>query len=432
VKISENKLKVILPFAILTVGALIAVVMIKSRAPVPTRPTVEYAPLVRVVEVQPQELRLMVHTQGTVKARTETNLVAEVAGTIVKVFRGFAAGGFFEEGDVLAEIDASDYRVAVATAEGTVAQARVRLETEQAQGEVAREEWSQLGTGGDSPLATRELQLQEAQAALAAAEAMLEKARRDLARTRIRAPFAGRIRTKLADLGEYVAPGVPVADVYSVDFAEVRLPVPDADLAFLDLPVDYRGAAAQEPGPEVVLYADFAGRRHSWNGRIVRVEGEIDRVSRMVNVVAQVEDPYGKHNGDDPLPLAVGMFVEAEIVGSLVANAITVPRTALRGGSVLIVDEEDRLRFRDVDVLRVERGYAVVVGGLNAGDRVCVSTLEAVSDGMKVRPAHPPAGEPAHPPAGEPAGADSATGDAPAEQPPAVNETETTTAGGTK
>lgn len=388
-KISESKLKVILPFAILIVAALIAMVMVKSRSPVPTRPIVEYAPLVRVVEVEPRELQLEVHTQGTVRARTETKFVAQVAGTIISVSRSFASGGFFEKGDVLVEIDASDYRVAVATAEGSVAQARVRLETEDAQGEVAREEWAQLGTGSESPLATRELQLREAQAALAAAEAMLEKARRDLARTKVRAPFAGRIRAKLADLGEYVAPGVPVADVYSVDFAEVRLPIPDAELAFLDLPVDYRGAAAKEAGPEVMLFADFAGKRHSWKGRIVRVEGEIDRVSRMVHVVAQVADPYGKQDGEDSLPLAVGMFVEARIAGSVIADAIKVPRTALRGSRVMIVDEENKLRFRDVDILRVDRGYAIILGGVTRGDRICVSTLEAVSEGMKVRTAEP-------------------------------------------
>ena len=384
-KISENKLKVILPFAILAVGALIAAVMVKSRAPVPTRPAIEYAPLVRVVEVQPETLRLTVRTQGTVKARTETNLVAEVAGTIVHVSRSFESGGFFEKGDVLVEVDPSDYRVAVAIAKGTVAQVKVRLEIEEAQAKVAREEWTQLGTGEDSPLATRELQLQEAQAALVAAEARLEKAKRDLARTKIRAPFAGRVRAKIADLGEYVAPGVPVASVYSVDVAEVRLPVPHVNLAYLDLPVDYRGAAAQEPGPEVILYTNFAGKRHSWAGRIVRVEGEIDPVSRMVHVVAQVNDPYGKQESEDGLPLAVGMFVEAEIVGSVVDGAITVPRTALRGGQVLIVDDEDRLRFRDVDVLRVDRQSAIIVGGLASGERVCVSTLEAVSEGMKVR-----------------------------------------------
>jgi RND family efflux transporter MFP subunit len=382
---SEKRLKIILPFSILAVGAVIAFALVKSRAPVPTRPTIEYAPLVRVVEARPETRQLTVFTQGTVKARTETNMVAEVAGSIVSVSRSFASGGFFEKGDILVEIDASDYRVAVKMAEGVVAQARVRLETEDAQAEVAREEWRELGTGGDSPLATRELQLQEAQAALEAAEAGLEKAKRDLARTKIRAPFVGRVRAKLADLGEYVAPGVPVANVYSVDFAEVRLPVPDADLAYLDLPIDYRGAAAQEPGPEVVLYADFAGQRHSWAGRIVRVEGEIDPVSRMVHVVAQVEDPYGKHGESDPLPLAMGMFVEAEIMGSVVEGAFTVPRTALRDGQVLVLDDEDRLRFREVVILRINREDAIIVGGLAAGERVCVSSLEAVSDGMKVR-----------------------------------------------
>lgn len=409
-KISENRLKVVLPFAILAFGALVAVVMVKSRAPVPTRPTVEFAPLVRVVDVGPEVHTLTVHTQGNVKARTETNLVAEVAGTVVRVSRSFAAGGFFKKGDVLLEIDPSDYRVAVATAEGTVAQAKVRLETEEAQAAVAREEWEQLGTGGDSPLATRELQLEEARAALTAAQARLEKAKRDLARTKIRAPFAGRMRVKLADLGEYVAPGVPVAGIYSVDFAEVRLPVPDADLAYLDLPVDYRGEAAQEPGPEVVLYADFAGERHSWTGRIVRVEGEIDPVSRMVHVVAQVEDPYGKRGDEDPLPLAVGMFVEAEIMGRVVENAIILPRTALRERQVLVVDDEDRLRFRDVDVLRVDREYVVIVGGLEADERICISTLEAVSDGMKVRTA----------------GGDRSSGDAPVAEPSGDSESRET------
>lgn len=409
-KISENKLKIILPFAILAFGALIAVVMVKSRAPVPTRTAVEFAPLVRVVDVRPEVHTLAVYTQGTVKARTETNLVAEVVGTVVRVSRSFAAGGFFEKGDVLLEIDPSDYRVAVATAEGAVAQAKVRLETEEAQAAVAREEWEQLGTGGESPLATRELQLEEARAALTAAQARLEKAKRDLARTKIRAPFAGRMRVKLADLGEYVAPGVPVAGIYSVDFAEVRLPVPDADLAYLDLPVDYRGEAAQEPGPKVVLYADFAGEKHSWTGRIVRVEGEIDPVSRMVHVVAQVEDPYGKREDEDPLPLAVGMFVEAEIMGRVVENAITLPRTALRERQVLVVDDEGRLRFRDVEVLRVDRENAVIVGGLEAGERVCISTLEAVSDGMKVRTA----------------GGEQSSGDAQTDEPSGDGETEET------
>jgi len=385
VKISEKKLKVILPFGIVLIGALIAMAMVKSRSPVEMRPPVEFAPLVRVIEVTPQVTRLLIKTQGTVKPRTEGQLVAEVAGQVIWVSPGFAAGGFFEKGDVLVRVDARDYELALVTARGQVAQAQVRFETEEAQAEVAREEWEQLGTGGDSPLATRELQLQEAAASLASAEAALERAERNLRRTGVRAPFAGRVRAKLTDIGEYLAPGVPVASVFSVDYAEIRLPIPDTELAYVDLPVDYRGETAQQTGPLVHLYADFAGSRHHWEGRIVRVEGEIDPQSRMVHAIAQVADPYGKGEGKDPMPLAVGLFVEAEIEGHQIENVYIVPRAAIRGDRVMVVDDDDRLRFRDVEILRNDRKNVVVSAGLSPGDRVSVSTMQAVSDGMKVR-----------------------------------------------
>jgi RND family efflux transporter MFP subunit len=401
VKISESKLKVILPFGILIVGAVIAMVMVKSRSPVEMRPTTEFAPLVRVIEVQPEETTMVVKTQGTVKPRTEGELVAEVAGRVVWVSPGFAAGGFFEKGDVLVQIEARDYELAVVTARGQVAQAKVRYQTEEAQAEVAREEWEQLGTGNDSPLATRELQLQEAVAALAAAEAALERAERNLRRTRVRAPFAGRIRAKLTDVGDYLAPGLPVASVYSVDYAEIRLPIPDADLAYVDLPVDYRDKAAQETGPVVHLYADFAGSRHHWRGRIVQVEGEIDPQTRMVHAVAQVDDPYGRGGESGRMPLAVGLFVEAEIEGLRINNAYILPRSALRGQQVLVVDADERLRFRDVSILRNDRENVYITGGLQPGERVCVSMLQAVSDGMKVRTVDMDGEKPQEKPAGQ-------------------------------
>jgi hypothetical protein len=179
---------------------------------------------------------------------------------------------------------------------------------------------------------------------------------------------------------------VTVANIFAVDYVEVRLPIPDAELAYLDLPLDYMGVAEEQNGPEVLLTADFAGERRRWTGRIVRVEGEIDPVSRMVHVVAQVDDPYGRHGDTAQTPLSVGLFVEAEIIGREVDNAVVLPRSALRrDGTVLIVDEESRLRFRDVDVLRAGRKDAIITGGLSAGERVCISVLEAVTDGMKIR-----------------------------------------------
>jgi multidrug efflux system membrane fusion protein len=384
--LTERKLKILLPVAILVIGAAAAVLMIRSRAPVATRPTAEYTPLVRVIEVRPRDYRFTVRAHGTVRPRTESALMSEVAGTVVEVAPVFAAGGFFEEGDVLVVIDPVDYELAVVTARGQVAQAKVLVQTEEAQAQVAREEWRDLGDGEAPPLAAREPQLEEARAALAAAEAALERAERDLARTRIRAPYDGRVRGKLVDVGQYVSPGTPLADIFAVDYAEVRLPIPDSDLAYLDIDVNYdaRSAGGAVSAPDVLLSADFAGERRRWWGKIVRVEGEVDPVSRMINLVAQVRDPYWRRDGAAPLP--AGLFVDAEIQGRKVEDVVTLPRSAMRGGDrVLVVDKEGRLRFRNVKVLRVDRSEAVIGGGLTSGELVCVSLLEAVTDGMKVR-----------------------------------------------
>jgi RND family efflux transporter MFP subunit len=321
-----------------------------------------------------------------VTPRTETALVSEIAGRVVRVASSFAAGGFFEKGDVLVSIDPRDYELAVITSRGLVAQAKVRAELEEAQAKVARKEWEELGDGKTSPLATRELQLEEARAALAAAEAALEQAERNIERTSIRAPFTGRVRSKTVDVGQFVSPGTPVASVFAVDYVEVRLPIPDSDLAYLNLPINFNNNSSIPGGPDVHFYADFAGKRQQWNGRVVRVEGQIDPISRMVHVVAQVNDPYGMKKGKDYTPLTIGLFVEAEIMGHMVKDAIVLPRSAIRGkNTVLIIDEESRLRFRDVEVLRTGRTDVVITGGLEPGENICVSTIEAVTDGMKIR-----------------------------------------------
>ena len=177
-----------------------------------------------------------------------------------------------------------------------------------------------------------------------------------------------------------------MARIYAVDRAEVRLPIPDHELAFLELPLTYRGESLEAPGPEVRLRASFAGGEYVWSGRVVRTEGEIDPQTRMVHAVAQVDDPYGRGEDPDRPPLAVGLFVEAEIEGRLVRDAFVVPGAALRDtNQVLVIDDEDRLRFREVEVLRADRRQVVIGAGLEAGERVCVSPLEAVTDGMRVR-----------------------------------------------
>ena len=213
--------------------------------------------------------------------------------------------------------------------------------------------------------------------------------------------YAGRVRSEQVDEGQFASRGVALAKLYAVDYAEVRLPLPDRDLAYLDLMLARRtrasDALSESSGPAVVLRAEFAGKQHAWTGRIVRTEGELDPKSRMVQVVARVEDPYGAAAGDDRPPLAVGLFVEAEIEGRVVEGVFVLPSSALRHGRsqegghrVLVVDADSRLRFREVDVLRKEHGRVIVGGGLVAGERVCISSLRAVTDGMRVRVAEDP------------------------------------------
>ena len=379
-------LKTLLPMATLAVASAWAWKIFNDRPVVETRPPEVPVPVVRAVPAQLQTLRLTVMSQGTVAPRTQTTLFPEIAGRVLQVSPSLADGGFFEAGAELLRIDPTDYQFQVVQAEAQIAQAQLSLETEEAQAEVARKEWQSLGKGEASPLLRRVPQIARAKAALSSAQAALAQAERNLEKTRINAPFAGRVLRKNVDIGQYVTPGTPVATIYSVDYAEIRLPLPDEELAYVDLPLSYRGDGSQKRQPVVLLRTEFGQRQHSWTGRIVRTDGTIDPQTRMIHAIAQVADPYGRGPDPDRPPLAVGMFVEAEIQGRLMQDVVTLPRAALRGeDQVLIVDPESRLRFRRVNVVRLERERVLIDSGLKEGELVSLATLTTVVDGMKVQ-----------------------------------------------
>ena len=377
--------KALLPLVIVAAAGFGAVTMIMNRPPVETVTPVIEPPGVRVHEVTLSDAPLSVTSQGTVRPRTESQLVPEIAGRVTWVASSFAEGGFFEAGDVLVKIDPFDYEQALVSARSQLAQARLRLAEEEAEAEVAQREWDTLGRGDPRELALRKPQLEDARASVAAAEAGVERATRDLQRAEIVAPYAGRVRTKNVDIGQYVRVGDAIATVYAVDVAEIRLPLPDDELAYLDLPLSYRGVERQAQ-PGVTLRATFAGETHTWNGRIVRTESEIDSVSRMVHAVAEVGDPYAPGPNPNRPPLAVGMYVEAEIGGRTARDVAVLPRQALRGRDrMLVVTPGDRLSFRTVDVLRTSTESVIVSAGLQAGELVVISPLDTPTDGMRVQ-----------------------------------------------
>jgi len=372
-----------LAIAAVVVGLII---MLSITAPQPERAEPEIRPAaVFVAEAERQPVTLQVRARGEVKPLTEIDLTAQVAGMVDWVNPSFVEGGFFEAGETLIRLEDADYRLAVTRAEALVAQRRQQLIREQAEAELAAQEWEAIGEGEASPLTLREPQLADARAQLAAAEASLAEARLNLDRTSISAPFSGRVRTKAADLGQYVGPGSRLGRVFSTERVEVSLPLSDSELAQLGIPVAF-SASDSAPGPEVVLSATVAGERREWTGRVARTGGAIDPTTRTLAAVVQVEGPYEAAADAAGAPLAVGLFVEAELAGRRIDNAFVLPRGALRGSDEIYVATDERtLDIRTATVLQATRERVVLTGGVREGERVITSAVRGAAQGMPLR-----------------------------------------------
>lgn len=380
-KLSSIDLKVVLPALLLLVagGAAWAIVAFKPQT-LPQTP-LPNVPVVEVIKAEARQLALNVYSQGVVMPRQPIDLVAEVGGKIVQLHPAMVPGGFFADHEQLLTVDTRDYDYAIVSAEAGVAEAKRALIAEQAQVEQAHAEWQALGVGEASDLALRKPQLAEAEAKLKAAQAALAKAKLNRNRCELRAPFAGRVLTANIGLGQYVQAGVTVARIYPSDLAEIRLPVGTDQLAFLDLPLGTDSTRGH--WPNVTLKAEIGGKTASWQGRIVRSEAILDQASGQLYLVAQVKDPYRAKSGQPPL--LNGLFVQAEIEGRTRDGLFALPRASVNSlQQVKIVDADQRLQFRQLELLRSETDQVIVKAGLQDGDLVIVSDMAIPVTGMKV------------------------------------------------
>jgi len=376
--------KALLPAAVL-VGALALSAALVVARPVPEAQSIAAArPVVAVVPVAPRPERMRVRTQGTLEPRTELELVAEVGGRLVWLSPALESGSFFAAGEVLARIEPADYEIARTRASAALERARSQRELAAASRARSR---ALFEAGAASPASRDQVESQYA-IALAnerEAEAALQQAELELSRTELVAPFAGRVRERGGDVGQLVARGAKLARVFAVDWAELRLPIRSEELAFLELPAGPDAEAA----PLVELHGAYGGRAHVWQGRLVRVEGALDPRTRLAHVVARIADPYGLASGAPPL--AVGLFVEAEILGRELPHVVALPRGALRGEhEVVVVGKDDALHARRVEVLRIDGETVYVAGGLAAGERVAARVPSTFVEGMSVRVAEAP------------------------------------------
>lgn len=374
---STSKNKILGIVAVVGAAAVAAVILL---APKPEEKVAEPAlpPVADVIYAEPGRQTLLVPSQGSVRARHEIEVVARVGGVIESVNDAFVAGGFFQQGDSLIQIEPADYRHALTRAEAQVANAAATLAQEQGMAKQAKREWRDLGTKTANDLFLRKPQLAAAEAGLAAAKADRDQARLDLQRTSVQAPFAGRVVETLVDIGQYVTPGTKLARIHSTGIAEVRLPLTDHQLSLLELPL---GRAIQD-GPAVRVAASLAGKEREWRGQIVRTEAAIDPNSRFVYAVAQIQNPYAGE-----APLINGLFVEAHIAGKTYDDISVLPRQALHEGShVLVLNEENQLGFRDMELLQVVGDKVWLRGDLATGEKVVISSLGYSREGMVLTP----------------------------------------------
>ena len=338
---------------------------------------------VRTMPASKQTVRMRVTAHGEVLPKAESSLVAEVAGRVIAVSPAMVSGGFFGKGEVLVEIERIDYEAALEQARAHLAS--IGSELFNAGTEYRRlRELAERESVSESSLDGARNRLAIARASLREAKARVARAERDLERTRLIAPYDGRVRTERVDAGQFVNRGEAVATLYSIDFAEVRLPVHDDDLAFLPLSLA-RQDHDKAPMPKAILKARFSGAQRTWEAWVVRTEGELDPRTRMVNLIAQVKAPYDPSAGVPPL--TVGLFVEAEIEGEAVEDVVVVPRSALQGGNRLyIVGADNRLVFRDVEVIRIADEVAYIGDGIEDGEMICLSAIDSPVEGQSVRP----------------------------------------------
>ncbi|MCF6312484.1 MAG: efflux RND transporter periplasmic adaptor subunit [Verrucomicrobiales bacterium] len=349
---------------------------------------------VKATRLQPQSYQVQLESRGTVRPRTTTTLIPEVAGTIIEMSPAFREGGFFEKGDLLLKIDPLNYQTAITISQAALAQAKAALEEEKARAVQAVENWKRLGkTGKPSELVLRIPQLAEAEARLASSKASIIRAQRDLERTIIRAPYAGRILSKEVDIGQYVSPGTSLGRCYAVDYVEIRLPLTNRQLAFIDLPESYRHqnpAEKNKAKSKVTLTGSIGAQNAQWTGEIVRVEGAIDQLSRQLFVVAQVDDPYKKDQQHRP-PLKIGLFVHATIQAKKLENVFVLPRQAVRAGNeVIIIDQKNRIRRQTTSPIWSDKKSIIIPageqGGLKPGEIICLTPLAFPANGAQVSP----------------------------------------------
>ena len=309
----------------------------------------------RVAEIDVVDYPVVVKTHAVVQPHNLVTLNSQVSGTVAHISPAFEVGAYFKKGDVLVEIDPSDYETALAIAESELDAAKSELKLAKLVEErKLRLVESNAVSQGEVETASASREQSEANVALA--ETKVQQAKLNLKRTKILAPFDGRVMSKLIGIGQLAGTNSPLGDVFAIDYVEVRLPISGEQREFLDLP-------EFSDDPELVVHfrdGILASDNFAWSGKIVRTEGVLDQNSRDLFAIARIDDPFGRKS--EKPPLRIGQPVVASIEGRMLHNVIALPRAAVRqlDQVVLVHQEEMTLLPMQVDAIWADAEHVIV------------------------------------------------------------------------
>ncbi len=343
------------------------------------------APDVIVEILTPKNFQVQINSNGTTTPLTQTILTAEVGGEVIYRSKKFSEGSSVIEGEVLAKIDDTDLQLQYKNALLQLANAEVQYSLQLAEAEVAKEAWEKIGDGVASDLTLKKPQIKQAEALLEVAKAQVSSAEKKLNKTEIVAPYAGRIQNVNIDLGTTIIPGQPVGALYTSSEIEVTLAVKDNDLQFLSIPMDGRKLDPSEQAL-VKIKSFYKGKNQTWIGRLERVDGVIDPITRMINLIAVFKNDFIE---TDKPNLPIGLFVEAQIDGIILNDVFSIPVNSIsENNEVYIVNKDNELVSRQLSILKKYSDFVIVKNGLKAGERIVTSKLSTASNGIKVNPVY--------------------------------------------
>ena len=380
--------RIFLPIFILGGCVVVAFYMLRTPTTVDVVAPEIIPVAVRVEAVELSSVQLTVESQGKVQAAQIANLSAPVAGPVAWISSTMEAGGFVAKGQELLRLETSDFETMRARSQATMQQAK-------AESDHAAREFERMRELAEEKLASQS-QLQDSQrlaevtrARLADAQANYNQAELDLERARITSPFDAVIQSRDVELGQYVNRAQSVAVLYGANEVEVRVPLAIRQLGYLDIPLGLRGELSEQEAPDVTLKGLYGGEELMWHGKLVRIEAQIDPNSNTVQTIIRVQQPKAVDTKAQvrSIPLPIGLFVEADITGKMIDDIISLPRSVIRNNNqVLVVDAENKMYFRDVDIYRLEEDRVLIAGGLLPGELICASPIQAVVNGMSVQP----------------------------------------------